>query len=481
MSRILLAIFLLCSLIASGQTVQTPALATSQQPILHSQTQLPLNQILWDEKEPFVNGYARVLSRNKFSFVNRAGNLICDLQFDGARNFTNKLVAVKKASKWGFMNESGKIVIPCRYDIVFDFKESVTAVFADKRWSLINTKGALIRSLDITAFFGFNNGSAKIIKDGKTGSMNTRGEIILSNENANPPSQRSNSPVANAVTSICPDNIDFENGNFSNWKCFTGDVDSIGATNSITVVPSPPIPNRHTIINRSMPSGIDPFGLFPTNPPDGSDHAVKLGNTMIGAEAERIQYTIRVPLNDSNFSIKYDYAVVFEDPGHTAWTQPRFIARLFDSAANAYIECASFEYISTSSLPGFAVSGVDTTVIYKPWSTVFISLRNYPGRTLFLEFTTADCVRRGHWGYAYVDVESTCGHSVDLQYDCNTSIATLTAPPGFQTYNWWNVDFTTLLATGVNPCSAPSDARRESATARARDGRCDAPNTARNR
>ncbi len=448
MSRILLAIFLLCSLIASGQTVQTPALATSQQPILHSQTQLPLNQILWDEKEPFVNGYARVLSRNKFSFVNRAGNLICDLQFDGARNFTNKLVAVKKASKWGFMNESGKIVIPCRYDIVFDFKESVTAVFADKRWSLINTKGALIRSLDITAFFGFNNGSAKIIKDGKTGSMNTRGEIILSNENANPPSQRSNSPVANAVTSICPDNIDFENGNFSNWKCFTGDVDSIGATNSITVVPSPPIPNRHTIINRSMPSGIDPFGLFPTNPPDGSDHAVKLGNTMIGAEAERIQYTIRVPLNDSNFSIKYDYAVVFEDPGHTAWTQPRFIARLFDSAANAYIECASFEYISTSSLPGFAVSGVDTTVIYKPWSTVFISLRNYPGRTLFLEFTTADCVRRGHWGYAYVDVESTCGHSVDLQYDCNTSIATLTAPPGFQTYNWWNVDFTTLLATG---------------------------------
>ena len=62
-------------------------------------------------------------------------------------------------------------------------------------------------------------------------------------------------------------------------------------------------------------------------------------------------------------SIKYDYAVVFQDPGHSNWTQPRFQARLFDSAANRYIDCIHLNIFSTSSLPGFAVSTVDTSVI----------------------------------------------------------------------------------------------------------------------
>src|SRR5205814_10180512 len=133
-------------------------------------------------------------------------------------------------------------------------------------------------------------------------------------------------------------------------------------------------------------------------------------------------YVIHVPANDSNFSIRYDYAVVFQDPGHTAWTQPRFTAKLFDSTTSTYIDCASFEYIATSSLPGFAVSTVDTSVIYKPWASVFISLRGHAGQTLYLEFTTADCVRRGHWGYAYVDVVSTCGYSIDMIYYCLNGI-----------------------------------------------------------
>ena len=262
--------------------------------------------------------------------------------------------------------------------------------------------------------------------------------------------------TTNSIVSPCPDNIDFENGNFNNWKCFTGHVDSSGNTNVITVSPSAPTPGRHTIVSRTLPSPIDPYGLFSTNPPDGSNFAVKLGNTRIGAEAERIQYTIRVPANDSNFSIKYDYAVIFQDPGHTAWTQPRFTAKIFDSAPNVYIDCASFEYISTSSLPGFAPSTVDTSVIYKPWATAFISLRGHQGRTLYLQFTTADCVRRGHWGYAYVDVESTCGHSIDMNYECTTGIATLDGPPGFQTYNWWNHDYSTLLATGQQATLNPA-------------------------
>ena len=445
MSKYLLFSFLLVS---SFLTAQIPAVAQSASPAI------AFSQPKWEEQEAYVHGFARVLQHDHFSFINQSGSLIHPVSFDGARNFSHHLAAVKQEDRWGFINEAGNLVIPCSYQVAFDFTENVTATYANRKWQLIDTNGRVIMPLNITAFYGFKNGIAKISKDGKWGTMNTRGEISLTNSQLNAPVVNTKfpkpfTPSSISSASVCPDNIDFEFGSFLNWECFIGKVDSVGTTNVITVNPSPPTPNRHTLYSRVLPSPLDAFGLFPINPPDGSNFALKLGNTQIGAQAERVRYKIRVPVNDSNFSIKYDYAVVFEDPGHTIWTQPRFNVKVIDSAANAYVQCASFEYISTSGLPGFARSTVDTGVIYKPWSTVFLSLRGYAGKTMYLEFTTADCVRRGHWGYAYVDVEKPCGQSVEMSYDCSApNITTLTAPPGFQTYNWWDQTYGTLLGTG---------------------------------
>ena len=453
MRRLLSILFLLFTLIVSAQKPAESIVAVkttgSKFQFVNKQTGIPVNQQLWDETDPFINGFARVLHNNKFSFVNSAGKLISLVEFENARNFVSKLAAVEKDGKWGFIDETGKIQFPFTYDIVFDFAESVSVAFGNKKWWLINNKGEVIKSVDISVCYGFANGVAKVSKDDRDGIMYPDGKIIFSQPKTKTSQPIPYHPKSSNVYTPCPDNLDFEFGNFTNWQCYIGQVDSVGNTNVITVNPSPPTPNRHTIYQRVLPSAIDPFGLFPTNPPDGSSFAVKLGNTNIGAQAERISYTIHVPVNDSNFSIKYDYAVVFENPGHTIWTQPRFNAKLLDSATNTYITCASFEYVSTSGLPGFAVSPVNPGVLYKPWSSVFYNLRGYGGKTLYLEFTTADCVRRGHWGYAYVDVENICGDPVEINYDCTyPNITTLTGPPGFQFYNWWNQNFTTLLGTG---------------------------------
>jgi gliding motility-associated-like protein len=449
MSKLILFFVLLITLTSSAQEI-VPVKATETTPLV------------WDEQDPFVNGFARVLQKNKFSFINKAGVLISPLEFDAARNFNNHLAAVKKGDKWGFINESGKMVIPFSYDIVFDFNAPVTGVFGNKRWWLINTQAQITKALDINIFYGFKNGIAKIEKNERTGTINLNGEIAFSKEQNIPafkspiPYHTSSANTMSSSITVCPDNIDFEYGSFFNWQCFIGHVDSIVNVNVITLNPSPPTPNRHTLYNRVTPSAIDPYGLFPTNPPDGSNFALRLGNTVIGGEAEGATYVIHVPLNDSNFSIKYDYAVVFEDPGHTIWSQPRFQVKVFDSAANAYVDCASFEYISTSGLPGFTRSTVDTGVIFKPWSSVFLSLRGYAGKTMYLEFKNADCVRKGHWGYSYIDVEKPCGQSVEMDYDCAPPhITTLNAPPGFQFYNWWDSAFTTILATGQNAVLNP--------------------------
>ena len=98
MRRLLSILFLLFTLIVSAQkpaeSIVTVKTTGSKFQFVNKQTGIPVNQLLWDETDPFINGFARVLHNNKFSFVNSAGKLISLVEFENARNFVSKLAAV---------------------------------------------------------------------------------------------------------------------------------------------------------------------------------------------------------------------------------------------------------------------------------------------------------------------------------------------------------------------------------------------------
>ncbi|THU34766.1 gliding motility-associated C-terminal domain-containing protein [Niastella caeni] len=277
-----------------------------------------------------------------------------------------------------------------------------------------------------------------------SGSSNNISQFELKNHK---PQTSNHNPVKALQAETCPTNIDFESGSFNNWRCYIGETDVQNNKNVINVTASSPVTGRHTLLVKAAGATLDPYGGFPINPPDGSGYAVKLGNDDINKEAERIVYEFTVPANAKDASITYRYAVVFEDPGHVANEQPRFIARMLDVQSNTYLPCASNEYIATASLPGFQTSPVDGTVKFKPWSSAFLNLDAYAGKTLQLEFTTADCTQGGHWGYAYVDV-GECNVSAIAHFECNPMVATFTGPAGFQEYKWFDDNFTKELGTG---------------------------------
>ncbi|MFZ1306076.1 MAG: hypothetical protein WAR80_09555, partial [Ferruginibacter sp.] len=72
----------------------------------------------------------------------------------------------------------------------------------------------------------------------------------------------------------CPPNIDFEQGNFSNWLINTG---SFNGAVIINPVPILPIPGRHDIITSSTVPALDQWGQFPTLCPNGSGYSVRIG------------------------------------------------------------------------------------------------------------------------------------------------------------------------------------------------------------
>jgi gliding motility-associated-like protein len=452
---LLLSIALLSNYVYCQVTVQVVACADNRYAFIAKATKQKVNTLTWDETEPFVNGFAKVAANNKWGFVDKNGTPIINSFYTDVRNFVNRLAAVNDKNKWGFIDEQGKVVIPFEYDIVYDFTEHVTAVYKNEKWFLINKQAAIIKPLDIDVFYGFKNGRARITKQGRNGFINMQGDIISLEVSTKATINNNFSARPNSASSVpCPVNIGFEYGNFTNWLCDTGFVAGVGTSNVITLFPSTPTANRHVIIPTANPSALDPYGLFPTNAPDGSNFALKLGNNINGKGAERVSYEIVVPTNSVDASITYRYAVVFEDPGHLYHEQPRFITKLLDVATNTYVPCASYEYISDAALPGFFNSPIDATVKCKAWSSVFVNLSAYAGKTMRLEFTTADCTRGLHWGYAYVDV-GDCNITASVNYTCNPSAANLIAPAGFQFYNWWNSNYTAILATGQNATISP--------------------------
>jgi gliding motility-associated-like protein len=453
-----LFILLISSSVYSQSPVHAVKLSDSRFQFFNKTTGQKVNDLVWDETEPFTNGFAKVSTEHKWGFVDKLGNPVISPRYETVRNFANHLAAVKQNSKWGIINEKGAAVIPFEYDIIFDFTEKVTAAYKNNKWFLVDKKGVVTKSLDIDVFRGFKNGSAKISRQGRSGLMNLNGDIISMEPASKTVSQNSGSSVlrpASTQALACPDNIGFEQGNFTNWSNYIGNVVANGTTNVITVNPSPPTPNRHVIYGATNPSALDPYGLFPINPPDGSGYALKLGNDVNGAEAESVRYTINVPANAVDFSITYRYAGVFQDPGHERYEQPRFSAKILDVAENKYLACASWVFISDDTIPGFYSSPIDNDIKCKAWTPVFVNLSAYAGKTLILEFTTADCTKGAHWGYTYIDV-GDCNINAGIQYQCNPNRAILTGPPGFRIYRWWDNDYTNVLQVGQNVVLNPA-------------------------
>ena len=399
------------------------------------------------EVEKGKDGYLRSFINNKWIIHAANGDVLTKQGYDQTRLFKYKRAAVQQNGKWGFIDLKGRQIIPCMYDLVIDFKDSAALVLNNNQWKKINRDGHLISEKltkkDFAAFGLPNLVGSTLYFDTNTSNQNGSSASIEIN-NSNEVITQTHEVTLPSVP--CPNNITFENGNFSNWNAFTGSTSCLSSRNRVALSSSSFINNRHTMVGRS--ASLDPYGLFPISPQDGSNYCVRLGNSINGAQAESISYNISVPANATNFNITYRYAVVFQDPNHAFCEQPRFTARLVDQATGETFPCGTFEHVSTSGIPGFFDSPISSMVKCKPWTKAFINLSPYAGRNLRLEFITVDCTQGGHWGYAYVDVDNNCSLTADVTYDCDPPNKTvLNGPPGFQGYKWWESNFSNELGS----------------------------------
>ncbi|MFZ1786625.1 MAG: PKD domain-containing protein [Ferruginibacter sp.] len=206
------------------------------------------------------------------------------------------------------------------------------------------------------------------------------------------------------------------------------------------------------MLNSFPGGGYDAYGGFPVNCPNGSGHSIRLGNNSAGREAEGVSYDFTIPAGANTYNLIYNYAVVFQDPGHLPSQQPRLELEIRNLTDNKIIDCSSFSFFANGSpLPGFEESpnpGTTTPVWFKRWTPVSINLDNNAGKSIRLFFKTADCTFRIHFGYAYIDVNTECSDKFEGAAFCpDDSIVRVNAPYGFQTYTWYNSNFSQVLGS----------------------------------
>lgn len=157
-------------------------------------------------------------------------------------------------------------------------------------------------------------------------------------------------------------------------------------------------------------NGTDPntCNQVPVVSPFGGNFSARLGNDNINNQAEKLRYSFVVTPNSTLFT--YQYAVVFEDPGHIAAEQPRFETLI--SVNGITIPCTQYTVTAASNLTGFQTCpGIDSQgdpifVTYRNWTTVGVNLTPYIGQVATAIFRTGDCSLGGHFEYSYIDAIS---------------------------------------------------------------------------
>src|SRR5690554_564645 len=226
-------------------------------------------------------------------------------------------------------------------------------------------------------------------------------------------------------------NSDLETGTFDDWVLsFAGGGGSgninpgsdIGAMNGTI--------GNHAIMGPGAGNDGPSGNSFPRVYPGDGMYSMRVGDQGTGYNASRVSYTFTVTPATELFL--YHFAVVMEDPGHTAAQQPFMEVRLQIQGTNE--PCGEYYQAASGSAPGYFSNGM---VRYKPWETVSIALSAYMGMVATVTITTADCAQSGHYGYAYIDAECMAMPNLNNAIlNCLNPTITLEGPPGATSYIW---------------------------------------------
>lgn len=259
-------------------------------------------------------------------------------------------------------------------------------------------------------------------------------------------------------------NLGFERGNFINWKGYQW-IYSVAQPSRSTPVTETLLPTyrRHVIITDQTAYDANTGNKLKKIPP-GYRYSARLGDEINSQDPgnfrcweQSLRYTMDIDSTNALLVMKFALVLQYATD-HTTTMEPRFRVQLYDEKGDTIPDCANYDvYASNENIRGFNTytpSGGTSTVKWRDWTTVGVNLLNYVGQSITIEFMSADCTKNFHYGYAYF-VAACHPLYITVKYCAGDSVASLTAPEGFDQYKWrdggGSVVDTTQILTLSNP------------------------------
>ena len=197
----------------------------------------------------------------------------------------------------------------------------------------------------------------------------------------------------------------FESGNFTGWTQGAGVNNGLTGTQPFSGA-SVSLGAGGTFRGAVLTAGPDLVGAPIALPRTGANTA-RVNNRATGGIANFISQADVITnadrdSTDNRLHIRFSYAVVLEDPGHTANQQPFFFIRVRNVTKNTML----FEDFSFAGQTGTLFKPVPTNSAFKylDWrnADVLVPDSNV-GDSIEVYLLASDCSPTAHSGYAYLD------------------------------------------------------------------------------
>ncbi len=238
-------------------------------------------------------------------------------------------------------------------------------------------------------------------------------------------------------------NIDFEDGDSSNWNLSIGNICSTYPGCFTNETPGTAA-LRHTVNT----GGYDPDAyVVPKLCPWGGSYSFQLGDNSSGTNGERAYYTHTFAADDTLMNLSF--AFVSNDPaGHAPNQMPYFLIEILDSSG-APIPSSVDYYNATDSTMIDTINVGWNNIKFINWTRYVVYDPSFVGKTYTFRFTNTDCALGGHKGRAYIDFTKD---SLALVLNTVGPNQILQAPQGFVSYQW-SSNINDTLDNLINPAT----------------------------
>lgn len=122
-----------------------------------------------------------VMENGKYGYIDKAGKVVIQPQFENTMGFNEGLAATKLGGKYGYIDIKGNWTIKPQFDFTYMFSDGLAMIEVGKKSAWIDKTGKIViqpQEFEKTAM-GFKEGRLAVKKAGKWGYIDKTGKIII--------------------------------------------------------------------------------------------------------------------------------------------------------------------------------------------------------------------------------------------------------------------------------------------------------------